>query len=131
MHPKYRTIGLGVKLVKENLGLVGTEFIEMPAVMAKYNLFAEKARMTKICEQRPSKEAMNIAEVLSSLGFNLQFLSSHSYVLSILSRLEREITQIKRASKATNGHEEIASLLEVAFEYVCQKDNFLYFRKRK
>ena len=131
MHPKYRTIGLGVKLVKENLGLVGTEFIEMPAVMAKYNLFAEKARMTKICEQRPSKEAMNIAEVLSSLGFNLQFLSSHSYVLSILSRLEREITQIKRASKATNGHEEIASLLEVGFEYVCQKDNFLYFRKRK
>jgi len=33
--------------------------------------------------------------------------------------------------KATNDHEEIASLLEVGFEYVCQKDDFLYFRKRK
>jgi ABC-type ATPase with predicted acetyltransferase domain len=64
VHPKYRTIGLGVKLIKETLGLVGTEFIEMPAVMAKYNPFAEKAGMTKICEQRPSKEAQNIAEVL-------------------------------------------------------------------
>jgi hypothetical protein len=54
--------------------------------------------MTKVCEQRPSQEARNIAEVLSSLGFNLQFLSSHSYVLSVLSRLEPlEITRIKNA----------------------------------
>jgi ABC-type transport system involved in cytochrome c biogenesis ATPase subunit/GNAT superfamily N-acetyltransferase len=98
VHPKYRTIGLGVKLVHETLPLVGTEFIEMPAVMAKYNPFAEKAGMTKICEQPPSKEAQNIAEVLSNLGFNLQFLSSKSNVLQILSKLKpSEITQIKHA----------------------------------
>jgi len=98
VHPKYRTIGLGVKLFRETLGLVGTEFIEMPAVMAKYNPFAEKAGMTKVCEQRPSVSALSIAEVLSSLGFNLQFLSSHSHVLSILLRLEpSEIMQIKNA----------------------------------
>jgi hypothetical protein len=64
--------------------------------MAKYNPFAEKAGMTKICEQKPSKEAQNVAEVLSGLGFNLQFLRSHSYVLSILSKLEPSgIMQIK------------------------------------
>jgi ABC-type ATPase with predicted acetyltransferase domain len=40
--PKYRTIGLGVKLAKETLPLTGTTFVEMPAVMAKYNPFAEK-----------------------------------------------------------------------------------------
>jgi ABC-type lipoprotein export system ATPase subunit/GNAT superfamily N-acetyltransferase len=98
VHPKYRTIGLGVKLVRETLGLVGTEFIEMPAVMAKYNPFAEKAGMTKVCEQRPSKEVQNIVRVLYSLGFNLQFLSSYSYVLSVLSRLKpSEIMQIKQA----------------------------------
>jgi hypothetical protein len=59
---------------------------------------SEKAGMTRICEQPPSKEALNIAEVLSNLGFNLQFLSSHSHVLSILAKLKTlEITQIKRA----------------------------------
>jgi len=98
VHPKYRTIGLGAKLGQETLPLVGTEFVEMPAVMAKYNPFAEKAGMTKICEQRPSKEVLSIAEVLSSLGFNLQFLSSPSYLLSVVSRLKpSEIMQIKQA----------------------------------
>jgi hypothetical protein len=33
--------------------------------------------------------------------------------------------------KATSDQKEIAQLLEVGFEYVCQKDNLLYFRKRK
>jgi integrase len=33
--------------------------------------------------------------------------------------------------KATSDQKEIAELLEVGFEYVCQKDNLLYFRKRK
>ena len=33
--------------------------------------------------------------------------------------------------KATNNHDEIAGLLEVGFEYVCRKDDMLYFRKRK
>jgi len=82
----------------EALPLAGAKFIKMPMVKAKYNPFAEKAGMTKVCEQRPSKEALNIAEVLSSLGFSLQFLSSHKHVLSILSRLEpSEINQIKNA----------------------------------
>jgi hypothetical protein len=27
--------------------------------------------------------------------------------------------------------EEIKALLEIGFEYVCEKDGFLYFRKRK
>ena len=98
MHPKYRTIGSGVKLIKEILGLVGTKFIEMPAVTAKYNPFAKKAGMTKVCEQHPSKEALNIAKVLSSLGFNMQFLSSQCYVFSFLSRLKpSEITEIKNS----------------------------------
>jgi integrase len=32
---------------------------------------------------------------------------------------------------ATNNKEEIKKLLSVGFEYVCQKDDLLYFRKRK
>ncbi|MCJ7719221.1 GNAT family N-acetyltransferase, partial [Candidatus Bathyarchaeota archaeon] len=48
VHPKYRTIGLGEKLVRDTLELASTEYVEMSAVMAKYNPFAEKAGMKKI-----------------------------------------------------------------------------------
>jgi len=96
VHPKYRTIGLGSKLVKETLPLAGTPYVEMVAVMAKYNPFAEKAGMQKIAEQPPTKEASRIAETLLRLGFNLQLLNSKKYVLNKLKTLNRkEIDQIR------------------------------------
>jgi hypothetical protein len=33
--------------------------------------------------------------------------------------------------KATEKPEEIKALFEVGFEYVCQKDNLIFMRKRK
>jgi ABC-type lipoprotein export system ATPase subunit/GNAT superfamily N-acetyltransferase len=90
VHPKYRTIGLGVKLVKETLAKAGTPFVEMPAVMAKYNPFGEKAGMRKIAEQPPPKEALAIAEILQKLGFNIQLLGSEKYVLNKLQTLSNE-----------------------------------------
>ncbi|MEM3443109.1 MAG: GNAT family N-acetyltransferase, partial [Candidatus Bathyarchaeia archaeon] len=96
VHPKYRTIGLGTKLVKETLPLVGTPYVEMPAVMAKYNPFAEKAGMQKIAEQPPPKEAIKIAETLSKLGFNIHLLGSEKYVSNKLQSMsEKEIQVIK------------------------------------
>ena len=80
VHPKYRTIGLGSKLVRETLSLAGTPYVEMVAVMAKYNPFAEKAGMQKIAVQQPTQKVLRISEALSSLGFNLQFLSSGRYL---------------------------------------------------
>jgi hypothetical protein len=98
VHPKYRTIGLGTKLVKETLPLAGTPYVEMPAVMAKYNPFAEKAGMRKITEQPPPKETLKIAETLRQLGFNLQLLGSERHVLSKLHTLsDKEIQTIKEA----------------------------------
>jgi energy-coupling factor transporter ATP-binding protein EcfA2 len=98
VHPKYRTIGLGTKLVKETLPLVGTPYVEMPAVMAKYNPFAEKAGMQKIVEQSPPKEALAVAETLRQLGFNIQLLGSEKYVLNKLQNLsDKEITVIREA----------------------------------
>jgi len=98
VHPKYRTIGLGSKLVRETLPLVGTPYVEMPAVMAKYNPFAEKAGMRKIAEQPPPKEALKIAETLSKLGFNIHLLGSKKYVLAKLQTLNAEsIAKIKEA----------------------------------
>ncbi|RLI41568.1 hypothetical protein DRO59_06585 [Candidatus Bathyarchaeota archaeon] len=47
IHPKYRTTGLGAKLVRETLTKAGTPYVETLAVMAKYNPFFEKAGMKK------------------------------------------------------------------------------------
>jgi ABC-type ATPase with predicted acetyltransferase domain len=98
VHPKYRTIGLGIKLVKETLPVAGTPYVEMPAVMAKYNPFAEKAGMQKIAEQPPSKEAIKIAKTLRQLGFNTQLLGSEKYALNKLQALSnKEVTKIREA----------------------------------
>jgi len=98
VHPKYRTIGSGAKLVKETLPLAGTPYVEMPAVMAKYNPFAEKAGMRKIAEQPPPKEALAIAEILRQLGFNIKLLGSEKYVLTKLQTLNAEsIGKIREA----------------------------------
>ncbi|MCD6537013.1 hypothetical protein J7L18_00140 [Candidatus Bathyarchaeota archaeon] len=48
IHPKYRSVGLGSRLVRETLPLVGRKYIETMAVMARYNPFFEKAGMTRI-----------------------------------------------------------------------------------
>ena len=40
------------------MSLAGTPYVEMVAVMAKYNLFGEKARMQKIAEQPPAKRSL-------------------------------------------------------------------------
>jgi hypothetical protein len=42
VHLKYRTIGLGFEPLIETLPLAGKPYIEMVAVMARYNPFAEK-----------------------------------------------------------------------------------------
>jgi len=98
VHPKYRTIGLGAKLVKETLPLAGTPYVEMPAVMAKYNPFAEKAGMQKIAQQPPPKEALKIAAILSQLEFNIQLLGSEKHVLDKLQTLSKtEVAIIKEA----------------------------------
>ena len=45
LHPKYRSLGLGEKLVKETLPLDNRPYVETMAVIAKYNPFFEKAGM--------------------------------------------------------------------------------------
>jgi ABC-type ATPase with predicted acetyltransferase domain len=37
IHPKYRTVGLGARLIRETLPLAGTPYVELIAVMAKYS----------------------------------------------------------------------------------------------
>jgi GNAT superfamily N-acetyltransferase len=98
VHPKYRTVGLGSKLIRDTLSLTGTEYVEMSAVMAKYNPFAEKAGMTRVAIQDPPKEALRLLEVLKKLGFNPDLLGSSRHVKKKLQTLsEREIVQLREA----------------------------------
>jgi len=72
VHPKYRSIGLGRKIVEETLAKCGTQYVEAIAVMAKYNPFFEKVGMKKIAEQKPPKEMVGVVSQLLKLGFNLE-----------------------------------------------------------
>jgi hypothetical protein len=110
VHPKYRTIGLGQRLVRETLALSGTPYVETIAVMAKYNPFFERGGMQKIMEQPPSKHALAIREVLSKIGFNPALLASEKYVLSKLRNLsDEQLWDIRRAfrKRACTLHERV------------------------
>jgi GNAT superfamily N-acetyltransferase len=76
VHPKYRTIGLGVKLVKETLAKAGTPYVETLAVMAKYNPFFEKAGMQKVAESKLNMNLLHAIGQLQELGFNPSMLDS-------------------------------------------------------
>lgn len=98
IHPKYRTVGLGAKLIHETLPIVGTPYVEMIAVMAKYNPFAEKAGMKKIAEPQAVESVSEVSKVLSELGFDLQFLGSERYVQGKLESLSLEqVSKLKEA----------------------------------
>jgi len=97
VHPKYRSVGLGQKLVCETLPLAGTPYVEAMAVMAKYNPFFEKAGMRLIKIQQPSKEAEKIRDELIKYGFDIERIGSQKYNLQILLRLrEKEVQEIKQ-----------------------------------
>jgi ABC-type ATPase with predicted acetyltransferase domain len=112
VHPKYRSISLGAKLVKETLPLAGTPYVEMVAVMAKYNPFAEKAGMQRVVFQVPGKEALKIADALEQLGFNTKLLGSESYVRRKLEKLSpKQVAMLKEAfirNSHPRLHKEIA-----------------------
>jgi len=98
IHPKYRTIGLGAKLIGETLPLAGTPCVELIAVMPKYSPFAEKAGMQKIAQQQSGGSVVEVSKTLSQLGFDLHFLGSESYVRGKLDGLNpQQMRQLKEA----------------------------------
>ena len=78
VHPKYRTIGLGAKLIRDTLALTGRRHVELIAVMAQYNPFAEKAGMKKVLVKEPTEKIVNAVEGLKALGFNPALLASRT-----------------------------------------------------
>ncbi len=104
IHPKFRTVGLGAKLIRETLPLVRTPYVEMIAVMAKYSPFAEKTGMQKIAEQQSVKSVSHVAGVLSEFGFDLHLLGNESYVLGKLEGLSSEQLSKLKDAFISNKH---------------------------
>jgi tRNA(Met) C34 N-acetyltransferase TmcA len=90
VHPKYRSIGLGAKLVSETLAQAGTPCVEAVAVMAKYNPFFEKAGMQRIAESKPSQHVTSALERLGGLGFDSALLAGVAYGERVVSEVGRE-----------------------------------------
>lgn len=124
IHPKYRSIGLGEKLVAETLKLAPTLHVETVAVMAKYNPFFERAGMQKIAESQPSKHVQKAFCQLESLGFDAALMASASYnrqkiqqtemvrIIKILTELSQHNASVRRRLTKTKNvfpkHEEFA-----------------------
>jgi ABC-type lipoprotein export system ATPase subunit/GNAT superfamily N-acetyltransferase len=79
VHPKYRTIGLGRRLVEDTLPLSGRRHVEMTAVMAQYNPFAERAGMKLIQIREPHPSVVKAVDGIRELGFNPTLMASESY----------------------------------------------------
>jgi hypothetical protein len=87
------------------LAVYGT--VEMVAVMAKYNPFAEKAGMRNVVTKDPSAEALGLAEVLTGFGFDLQLLGSQRYVRSKLEGLNTEQVAKLKEAFMKNDHQRL------------------------
>ena len=127
IHPKYRTIGLGAKLVRETLPLAGTPHVETLAVMAKYNPFFEKAGMQRVAESTPSRHVQDALSQLQQAGFDLHMLGSTAHnarvlqhaatpeVLAALENLSRRQSSLRKRllslSQAYPTHEDFVHKL--------------------
>ena len=108
IHPKYRSIGLGAKLVRETLPQAGTPYVETVAVMARINPFFQQAGMQQIAESKPSTAVTQALEQLSKLGFEPALLASTNYnehainkinlktVTTILTELSKHDAAVRR-----------------------------------
>jgi hypothetical protein len=157
IHPKYRSIGLGEKLVKETLAFAGTPCVEAVAVMAKYNPFFEKAGMQKIAESKPGKAVTDALAKLETLGFDNALLGSATYnkqklsqtgtqpIVTILTELSERDGGIRRRLANTKTpyphHQEFkekianytdADLAEALkrLSFACQTKTYLFWKKQ-
>jgi ABC-type lipoprotein export system ATPase subunit/GNAT superfamily N-acetyltransferase len=105
IHPKYRCIGLGSKIIEETLQHVGRRHIELIAVMAQYSPFAERAGMKRVLLTQPSERILNALDKIKELGLNPALLSSRIYNERKLKELDSEgIEKLKEALLMVDTH---------------------------
>ena len=157
IHPKYRSIGLGAKLIAETLSQAGTPCVETVAVMAKYNPFFEKAGMQRIAESKPSTHLSHALQELEQLGFDTALMASTNYneqklqqtdakpIIDTLTELSQHDGSIRRRLASTKNiypkHEEFTAkikelnIVELAvvlkrLSFCAQSKVFLFWKKQ-
>ena len=84
VHPKYRGIGLGSRLIRETLPMQGRGNVELTAVMALYSPFAERAGMRLVKKTEPNASAVRAIDALRGLGIDPGRIASRAYSLSAM-----------------------------------------------
>ena len=104
LHPMYRGIGLGSRLLRAALMASDRPYVELVAVMARYNPFAEKAGMVKVGVKGPDPGLEEAVKALRALGLDDRLMASERYNMQFLSSLpEGGIRAVKEAlSKLRN-----------------------------
>ncbi|MEM2544290.1 MAG: ATP-binding cassette domain-containing protein [Nitrososphaerota archaeon] len=105
--PRFRAIGLGTRLVRDTLMLADTPYVEMLAVMAKYNRFAEKAGMLLVTPHEVIKDAKKEYALmrLREFGFDIERLHSLRYNLRVLSKLSsKELDDVEKIIRPVLGN---------------------------
>lgn len=78
--PKYRGIGLSVKIIKDTMPLLNSRYVEILSVMGVNNPFAQRAGMTDISYERDIKGFEKKSnELLEQLGFDHMLMNSKAY----------------------------------------------------
>ena len=80
--------------MRDSLLLCGKPCVEMIAVMARYNPFAERAGMKKICESKPDKSILEAVAELEKLGFTRYLLAVLEYNKRMLKGRVRRVKEI-------------------------------------
>ncbi|MDP2899883.1 MAG: hypothetical protein Q8O47_02810, partial [Candidatus Bathyarchaeota archaeon] len=97
--------GLGARLIRETIHQVGRRHVELIAVMAEYNPFAERAGMRQITVSTPDPSVTRAVEELRSLGFTPPFTSSEAYNETILRELSQEkVSKVKEVLLGVDDH---------------------------
>ena len=103
IEPRFRSLGLAARLVKETMPLMNVPFIEALAVMGRVNPFFEKAGMTRFGGP-PSVGCVRLMEAFSAVGIDERDLIDPRLVQqkldamldarsSMLDFIEREMTR--------------------------------------
>ncbi|MEM2906057.1 MAG: ABC transporter ATP-binding protein [Candidatus Bathyarchaeia archaeon] len=88
VHPKYRSIGLGARLVRETLPQAGSRIVEAIAVMARFNPFFAKAGMQQVAAQSSfQRGCRHLMERLQAYGFHPSLAPSEAYNLKVIAGL--------------------------------------------
>jgi len=89
VEPRFRGLGLAVRLVRETMPLIGIPIIEAMAVMGRVNPFFEKAGMTAYRGGTP-RRCVQMIEAFSAVGIEKDELIDSEKVQRKLERLGQE-----------------------------------------